>query len=671
MDIKLKNKYLYITAFIISIYMLAFSLMSTFDIIENREYLGKDAYFKSYIFKGNLEDYLRNVKILLQYSKDHPKNLQGKNSYKLENIYDKDENAHDKEEKNIEEYEIAKDYLNLKKSVKYYIRDKKSGVMYTNLEDESKIEEYIENQALYSINIPNSSEEKGYLSYYSNWFWNNDFQGKIIILEDPELYSQFQRDYKYYNSVGERLIKETMIGVLLLLVGLFTLIYIMKKKNEEIFFVEKMRILNEKIPVDLRASILIVYSFIIMIYMFEIQFFYSGIDFSQFFKLTFTALYTFYLILSIKSIVILIKNKDLRVEQFKDGIIYKYVQLIKEILKVKNIKAKKGKIIMLTILLGSFTFAILLSVAEGDEFLFALSVLCILIYFLVALYYVLKKLTLLNKIIEGTDEIVSGNLDYTIEVDAKGGLSKLTYNINNMKEGFKKSVESEIKSERLKSELITNVSHDLKTPLTSIINYINLLKKEDISEEESSAYIQVLDRKSQRLKTLIDDLFEASKMSSGSVELKVERVDIVAILRQAMGEFHEKIENSSLTFKVNIPNKKIYLNLDGKKTWRVFENLIGNILKYSLANTRVYMDLIEEDNKVIIVMKNISAYEMDFNVEEIYERFKRGDKSRKTEGSGLGLAIAKSIVELQGGKMNITIDGDLFKVSVEFNKEQE
>ncbi|MEA4825202.1 MAG: ATP-binding protein, partial [Clostridium sp.] len=178
----------------------------------------------------------------------------------------------------------------------------------------------------------------------------------------------------------------------------------------------------------------------------------------------------------------------------------------------------------------------------------------------------------------------------------------------------------------------------------------------------------ILDRKTQRLKVLIEDLFEASKVASGAIELNIEKIDVAALLTQTLAEFDEKIKDSSLTFRVNGTNKKIYANLDGKKTWRVFDNLINNALKYSQENTRVYIDLIEYDNKVTLTVKNISSYEMDFNVEEIFERFKRGDKSRNTDGSGLGLAIAKSIVELQGGKLDIEIDGDLFKAIVKFYK---
>ncbi|WP_242946972.1 sensor histidine kinase [Clostridium haemolyticum] len=258
-----------------------------------------------------------------------------------------------------------------------------------------------------------------------------------------------------------------------------------------------------------------------------------------------------------------------------------------------------------------------------------------------------------------------GDLNFLIDVKNKGALGELANNINNIKEGYDKAVTNEVKSQRFKSELITNVSHDLKTPLTSIINYVKLLQQEGLSQDEIKGYIRVLDRKAERLKVLIEDLFEASKVSSGAVELNIEKLDVVSLLKQALGEFDEKIQKSSLDFRIKIPDKSIYCQLDGKKTWRLFENLISNVLKYSQENTRVYIDLQEKDNKVIITMKNIASYEMNFEPEEIFERFKRGDESRTTEGSGLGLAIANSIAELQGGKLYINIDGDLFKSIVE------
>lgn len=257
---------------------------------------------------------------------------------------------------------------------------------------------------------------------------------------------------------------------------------------------------------------------------------------------------------------------------------------------------------------------------------------------------------------------VEGNKE--IEEKGSGLFRELAHNINNIKEGLRESIKNEMKSERMKSELITNVSHDLKTPLTSIINYIDLLKREDLEPETASEYVKILDSKSQRLKTLIEDLFEASKAASGEMKLKIERLDVVQLLKQTLGEYDERLKECSLEVKVNIPNEKIYVNGDGKRLFRVFENLISNITKYSLNNTRVYIDVINNNEEVSIVMKNISLYELNFDAMEITNRFKRGDEARSTEGSGLGLAIAKSIVELHNGEFIIEVDGDLFKSTI-------
>lgn len=273
----------------------------------------------------------------------------------------------------------------------------------------------------------------------------------------------------------------------------------------------------------------------------------------------------------------------------------------------------------------------------------------------------IKDLVYLDKIMIGAKAAVEGKLNYKIDEKGRGHLRELAHDINNIKEGLRKSVENEMKSENMKTELITNVSHDLKTPLTSIINYIDLLKRENIEPENARDYVSILDKKSQRLKVLIEDLFEASKAASGAMELNITRIDIGQLLKQALGENDERFKDSKLEVKLNVPDDKVFINGDGKRLYRVFENLLSNIVKYSLSNTRVYIDMFKENDEVIIVMKNISAYELSFDTNEITNRFKRGDASRSTEGSGLGLAIAKSIVELHNGSFKIEADGDLFK----------
>ena len=277
-----------------------------------------------------------------------------------------------------------------------------------------------------------------------------------------------------------------------------------------------------------------------------------------------------------------------------------------------------------------------------------------------------KKYALL---LEATNLLADGNLDAPIEGDL-GIFNPMKVEIQKIQKGFQKAVQEEVKSERMKTELITNVSHDLKTPLTAIITYVDLLKSEE-DPEKRKEYLEVLEKKSLRLKVLIEDLFEISKATSKSVTMNFMKVDIVGLLKQVGLECDEKIKAANLDFRWNLPAGKVVMLLDSQKTYRIFENLIVNITKYAMPHTRVYIELIDEGSHVSVSMKNVSASELNFNTDEITDRFVRGDVSRNTEGSGLGLAIAKSFTELQYGTLKISTDADLFKVVIRLPKRSE
>lgn len=268
-----------------------------------------------------------------------------------------------------------------------------------------------------------------------------------------------------------------------------------------------------------------------------------------------------------------------------------------------------------------------------------------------------------------TKRIANGEFTQEVEEDF-GIFNSLKAELCRIEEGFQKAVEQETKSQRMKTELITNVSHDLKTPLTAITTYVELLKKEDITEEERKEYIDTLSRKSLRLKVLIEDLFEVSKASSQNIVLQYIDVDVVNLMKQVYIEHKEKLSNMGLDIRWNVPNEKVVLSLDNQKTYRIFENLFVNIQKYAMPNSRVYIDILQVENQVQIIMKNISATELNVRSEELTERFVRGDQSRNTEGSGLGLAIVKSFVEAQKGRFEITVDGDLFKATIIFTQQE-
>ena len=227
-------------------------------------------------------------------------------------------------------------------------------------------------------------------------------------------------------------------------------------------------------------------------------------------------------------------------------------------------------------------------------------------------------------------------------------------------------MDEEVKSQRMKTELLTNVSHDLKTPLTAITTYIELLESENITPQQREEYLGVLKKKSERLKHLIEDLFEVSKASSGNITFHPVDVDICHLMRQVYLEYEDRVEEAGLIFRFHVPEEKVILQLDSQKTYRIFENLYTNIIKYAMPNTRVYINAQKTENGISIELKNMSASELNIPAENLTERFVRGDSSRNTEGSGLGLAIATSFVELQGGSMKVEIDGDLFKVKIEW-----
>ena len=323
----------------------------------------------------------------------------------------------------------------------------------------------------------------------------------------------------------------------------------------------------------------------------------------------------------------------------------------------------RGSIIRTFLIMTSLyvSIGLVLFFLSAMFYIWPIGIIAGIILTIIYLIMLIKDLVYIDKIMVGAKAAAEGKLTYKIDEKGRGHLKELAHDINNIKEGLKKSVENEMKSENMKTELITNVSHDLKTPLTSIINYIDLLKREEIEPENARDYINILDKKAQRLKALIEDLFEVSKAASGAMELNITKIDIGQLLKQSLGENYERFRERNLDIKLNLPDEKIFINADGKRLYRVFENLISNIVKYSLSNTRVYIDMFKENDEVTIIMKNISAYELSFDTNEITNRFKRGDSSRSTDGSGLGLAIAKSIIELHNGSFKVEADGDLFK----------
>ena len=284
-----------------------------------------------------------------------------------------------------------------------------------------------------------------------------------------------------------------------------------------------------------------------------------------------------------------------------------------------------------------------------------------------AVIFIIRKADGLDLIMDGLKKISDGELQYKIKTDTLTGKQKVMAEyINNIGGGLDAAVENSLKKERMQTELITNVSHDLKTPLTSIINYVDLMKRENPTDPKIQEYLRILDEKSQRLKVLTEDVVEASKASTGNIKLEMNDIDFVEMVQQVIGEFEEKFQEKNLTMMVHFTDESSIIYADGQRMWRVLENVFGNVVKYAMEGTRVYAEISNRNKKVTFSLKNISAQPLNISADELTERFIRGDVARNTEGSGLGLSIAKSLTELQGGEFKLYLDGDLFKVIITF-----
>nr|WP_106782439.1 HAMP domain-containing sensor histidine kinase [Lysinibacillus timonensis] len=487
------------------------------------------------------------------------------------------------------------------------------------------------------------------------------FEGTIYIPKNLLATSHLHSEYLSFNIVKYVFYFIWFTGILAA-VALFTFAKPTLRQFSVLGEVENIFL---KWPIDIRLIIVIVLSSISFTAMETVgnnlryQLFYMNLHIDDiFFSLVMfftTSATVFGLIWIWKSI----KNEDSLKNELKNAYLYHIADGMRDLFLNRSLA------IHTIFVLGTAFFAGIGFV--GATMSGELAVIYLMLFVFIAIPVVfsfLRKMGYLSRIIKQTEDMAEGRLTSEIQIKGKSPLANHAKNLNRLREGVKKSMTEQAKSERLKTELITNVSHDLRTPLTSIITYTDLLKNPETTEEERNQYIDVLDKKSARLKTLIEDLFEVSKMASGNIEITKRRVDLTQLFQQAIGEHEEAFQSAGLDLKVTKPEQPLYAYVDGQKIWRVIDNLVVNSLKYSLKGTRVYISLKQNTYEAEFTVKNISNYELDDNVDELTERFKRADASRHTDGSGLGLAIAQSIVDLHNGRMKIDVDGDLFKVIV-------
>lgn len=639
-----------------------------YGILKHSDLLNKD----NKIFADNFYESAR-------FDGDFLKNLTGSMALATSN----------KDQQGGETKEDARDYLNTSTDIKFIVQNNSTNEVYTNTSYKTtgefnkkqkgycKVEINFDNNNLYSKTI---NGKKSSVKIDKDLFEEISTENIVINITFPDEpknsddggyfdstnFKVYYFDFTYYKNIFFYII---MILVSSIIIGIISFVLYRKRKvnlidKDKLFF----KFYN-RIPLEIHIGILGVLAFLSFIIIHSIPF---GISFIL------PSIAKFIFLLLVYIWIINFKRLDNKKDIFKSSLIIKVYKLSLSIV-VNTVKYQKKfpiikKLIIIDIILIVVQIGIM-NVVYYNYYWNLLENHTTLLIFIIGggLFlvtgYIINKLPYLDTIIEGTQRIKNGEVNHKIEIKGNDSFTILAENINNLSAGLDKAIDEKFKSERMKTELITNVSHDLKTPLTSIINYVDLIKKEDdIQPEYLKDYVDVLDNKSKRLKILIEDLFEASKASSGNIELNIEKLDLNQLLRQSIGENEKKLSNSNLNLKVNITKEPVYINCDGRRMYRVFENLLINIAKYSLSNTRVYIDMKEDDDNVYLSMKNISSYELNFEACEIIERFKRGDLARNTEGSGLGLSIARDLVELQGGKFDVQIDGDLFKVELVFTK---
>lgn len=475
-----------------------------------------------------------------------------------------------------------------------------------------------------------------------------------------DAFSVGKEEYERYAAIRMPVLQVVVLAILLLLTGLIwlTLVAGRNTKDEELHLNGFDRWFTE-------AAALLVSGFWLFMITFGVNNFTASYDeiSRRLLFIAFLGLFSvFMFLIGYLSLVRRIKAKTLWSNSFTLWFLKKIAAVIRFMGRNTGTKVK-------TLVLGG-AFMLFQFIVNG--LIFGGNAVFLLILVLVdclVLIYFMKKAEGCERIVDGLKRITDGELQHKISLEGIYEEQKtIADHINNIGDGLDAAVENSLKNERMKTELITNVSHDLKTPLTSIINYVDLLKRENFTDPKVCSYLDILESKAQRLKVLTEDVLEASKASTGNISLEMVELNFIEMVHQVIGEFEEKFQEHNLMLMVHFAEEHVVIRADGQRMWRVLENVFNNVVKYAMEGTRVYAEVNEVNGKVVFSLKNISAQPLNFSADELTERFIRGDVSRNTEGSGLGLSIAKSLTELQGGEFRLYLDGDLFKVMIAFEK---
>ena len=641
------------------------------DIESGITYFQTERFAENYFRKIYLE--INNISIMREYENKQTSIMITDSSASLEkDEITKETMTHD--QKDSIEYEST-----IRRTYEYLIIDD-SGTAHTNIEKTihtdtiEKLKDYIKSKKYFWNYEKDQIDTNIEKMKYENIAYGGTYERikkvgytvySCVNDESTEFY-KYNLVYKLVSNTYEYASVNIAINSFLLFaMFIYIITSIGHKKGEEEIYLNSL----DNIPLEIVGTVAIILLFIEGFFLFSgIN---VGIDYTSISSrmidtiigLCFVLGIVMYITIAITGVTIV---RRIKAKVFwKNTLIYKFVKWVKR--GTNNILTDINTTGKLLLIFGAFyIIQLVLTVKIITDGL-------IYIFWLVALWGVTLKILIdrqnkTKKIKDKIKNMYEGNKNALPlnEEEYRGELKEVARELNDISGGLTNAIEEAMKSERLKTELITNVSHDIKTPLTSIINYVDLMKQENIENEKIKEYLEILDNKSQRLKKLTEDLVEASKASSGNIKLNIEKLNIKELIKQVRGEFEDKFEQIGLEIIENLPDTEIYIEADSRYMYRVMENMYVNISKYALENSRVYIDVKEENDNVKIELKNISKDKLNISVDELMQRFVRGDSARTTEGSGLGISIANSLTTLQKGKFDIYLDGDLFKVVIEF-----
>lgn len=664
MAIKLKsilyNWQLKLLNYLIIYGSVALLLFGLYHLYVNRDFINNNSYYETNAFASSFVRISHNM-------------LEKQFDFTDEEAIRQSDLSNIEKNEQIERLNTINNNINEGTSFFYVFYNKKTGEMYSNLSDSNPIERIKRMSAVLwdGLGVYNIGKDESESSFNNDYFCYSTSRYIINKLKDTnwQYYTAvtqpiltgdqfFGPDYKaflYYKQSENYYFIFLSIAFILLLLSVIYLTIIAGKRSYD----DKSHLLGyDKVPIEIMTIVNITLLAILL------ELFARNLKLLNIYIIVFV--FGTFALLEYMSIVRLIKNGRL----IKNSLIYRLFAFFNNIMQMAFFgKAYKPWITLLIFIYTLINIILVSLMWESGENRTFTMFFSLVVFNALVIYYVLKRLRDIKTIMDAVHERARGNIEYSMDTnDLSDSFKPFGNDINKLQDGLKIALEEAIKGEKLKTELITNVTHDLKNPLTSIINYIDLLNKEELDNEQAKNYLKVLDEKSKHLKVLIEQIVEASKASSGNVPVNIETIDLYQLMQQVLGEYDEALKKTGLIVILEEIEHPLYAYGDNKQLWRIFENLMTNVIKYAMQGTRVYISFELSEDYVAVFIKNISASQLNIPVNELTERFVRGDESRNTEGNGLGLSIAISLAKLMDAAIEISIDGDLFKAGVKLKK---